>query len=70
MGKDTHKMDGQFKKNGTRLLKQEGFCKVYSLREHKRTSSGMQPKNAGEYNGSGETLYFKLALPSSTLVAF
>ena len=38
--------------------------------EHKRTSSGMQLGNAGEHNGSEETLYFKLALPPSTLVAF
>ena len=43
---------------------------MYSPREHKRTNSGMQPGNAGEHNKSGETLYFKLALPSSTLVAF
>ena len=70
MSKDTHKMDGQYKKNGTRLLKQEGFLKVYSPREHKRTSSGTQPGNARKHNGSRETLYFKLALPSNTLVAF
>ena len=70
MGKDTHKMGGQYKKNGTRLLGQEGFLKVYSLSKHKRTSSGTQLENVGEFNGSGETLYFKLALPSSILVAF
>ena len=40
------------------------------LREHKRTSSGTQLGNAGEHNGSEETLYFKLALPPNTLVAF
>ena len=39
-------------------------------REHKRSSSGMQLGNAGEHNGSEETLYFKLALLPNTLVAF
>ena len=43
---------------------------MYSPRKHKRTSSGMQPENVEEHNGSEETLYFKLALPPSTLVAF
>ena len=43
---------------------------MYSPREHKRTNSGTQPENTGEHNGSGEILYFKLALPSSVLVAF
>ena len=39
-------------------------------REQKRTSSGTQLGNAGEHYGSEETLYFKLALPPNTLVAF
>ena len=43
---------------------------VYSRIEHMRSSSRMQPRNAREHNGSEETFYFKLALPSSTLVAF
>ena len=43
---------------------------MYSPREHKRTNNGTQPGNAGEHNGSGETLYFKLVFPSSTLIAF
>ena len=40
---------------------------MYSPRVHKRTSSGTQPESAGEYNGSEDTLYFKLAFPSSSL---
>ena len=39
-------------------------------REHKRTSNGRQLGNIGEHNGSEETLYFKLALPPNTVVAF
>ena len=42
---------------------------MHSPREHKKTSSGMQPGSAEEHNGSGEILYFMLVLPSSTLGA-
>ena len=34
------------------------------------TNNGTQLGNAREHNGSEETLYFKLALPPNTLVAF
>ena len=60
---------GSTKRMGLGFWDKKDFERCILL-ESTRISSGMQPRNAGEHNGSGEILYIKLALPSSTLVAF